>query len=183
MNTQLKFVLRFIGVFDLYVLIIVEISHDVQNGSGSTLSSMSWQKNQYLQTGMILYNCVSIYDAIIPKKHLFLGFFCCYFELSFIFTKNACFLCELCSDVNVLCSLSLKKTVQNPLWKIQVCPNFVNVILENIWLHKYGANITWCNLAMKGFPLLLLIFIWNYPVSFSVTKFPSENAKFSMGPF
>ena len=43
MNTHLKGVLAFIGFFDLSLFLIMEILHDVQNGSVYTMSSMSCQ--------------------------------------------------------------------------------------------------------------------------------------------
>ena len=43
MNDHLKVVLSFRVVFDLSFLFIVEILHNVQNGSGSTLSSIYCQ--------------------------------------------------------------------------------------------------------------------------------------------
>ena len=44
--------------------------------------------------------------------------------------------------------------------------------MENIWSHKYGANSKLYNVLMKGLPLSSRIYIWTYPVCFTVTKFP-----------
>ena len=43
MKTHLKYVLGFIGVFDLVFLFIVDIWNDMKKGPGSTLRSISWQ--------------------------------------------------------------------------------------------------------------------------------------------
>ena len=48
--------------------------------------------------------------------------------------------------------------------------------MVNNWLHKTGANSALYNLEIKGFPLLSHIFIWNYPVCFAVTKYPSTTS-------
>ena len=81
----------------------------------------------------------------------------------------------MCGNVTALFLLSLKKTVQTPLQKRQVCPKIINVIMGNNQPHKSGANSTFDNLLIKGFPLSSHIFIWNCPVCFAVTKCPSEN--------
>ena len=47
---------------------------------------------------------------------------------------------------------------------------FLNVILENNQSHKSGANSMLYNAAMKDFPLLSHIFIWNSPVFFALMK-------------
>ena len=100
------------------------------------------------------------------KEKLFLGICFCDFDFTIIFTKNACFLCDLCGNVTAFYSLSLRKTTQNPLWKRQVCIEFMSVIMENNLLHKSGANSTLYNAVMKGLPLVSHIFIWNSPVFF-----------------
>ena len=48
--------------------------------------------------------------------------------------------------------------------------------MENNKSRKSGANSTLYNVEMKGFPLLLRIFIWNYPSCFTVTKCPSATS-------
>ena len=63
--------------------------------------------------------------------------------------------------------------MQNPLLKRQICPKFINVMMENNRLHKSGANSTLYNISMKGLPLLSQIFIWSSPVFFYVIKSPS----------
>ena len=90
-------------------------------------------------------------------------------------TKHSCFRCVLCGNITALYSLELKKTMKTPLWKIQVCIKSINVIMENNWSHKSGANSTWYKIAMNGFPLLSNIFIWTSLVWFAVTKFPYVN--------
>ena len=175
MDTHLKVVLDFGVVFYLYFLLIVKIWHDVQNGAGSTLISMSCQQFSVSPASINLVDlCPNIW-CNNSKKKVFLGICFCDFHFSFIFTKNAFFLCALCVNVTALCSLSLKKTVQNPLLKRKLCPEFINVIMENNWLHNYCANSTLYNISIKGFPLSSRIFIWNYPVFFSLWKMPICN--------
>ena len=128
----------------------------------------------YLQIEVALWTYAIIFDEIIPNKP-FLRIFFCDFDFSFIFTKNACFQFTLCSNVTEFYSLLQKKIVQNPLWEIQVCPEFINVIMENNPSHKYGANSTLYNVAIQGFPLLPLIFIWTSPICLAVKKCLSAN--------
>ena len=116
-NTHLKGVLGFIDVFDLYFLFIVDIWHDVNNVSGYTLSSI------YCQTFTVSLASSDLVD-IFPnlwynnsKENFFLGICFCDFDFSFVSTKNACFLCVLCSNVTVFCSSSLKKKFQNTILK------------------------------------------------------------------
>ena len=91
---------------------------------------------------------------------------------------NTCFRCALCGNVTAFCSLSLNKTIKTPLQKRQVCTKFINVIMENNWLHKSGANSTLYNVAMTSFPILSQNFIWTYPGCFAVTKFPSATSMY-----
>ena len=68
MNNHLKGVLGFESDFDLGFLLIVDIWHDVQKGSGYTLSQYLSNFFQYIQPVMNLCNCVLISDTIFPKK-------------------------------------------------------------------------------------------------------------------
>ena len=131
---------------------------------------LSWyqylDKNlKYLQPVLTLCIFALIFYAIIPKKMYFLGIFFCGFDFFFVFTKNACFIYALYSNVTAFLLLSLKKTMQKTL------PGFMIVRMENIWLHKSGVNSTFYNVAMKGFhyycaflfELLLFVWLWlNY---------------------
>ena len=111
MNTHFKGVLIFIGVFDLDFLFIVDIWHDTKKGSGSTLISMSCQKKSvYPAIIELLDLCPNIW-CNNSRETFFLGICFCDFDFSFVFTKNACFICALCGNVTTLCSLSLNKTV------------------------------------------------------------------------
>ena len=172
MNTHLKAILGFRGFFDIDFLFIVEIWHDIQKGSGYTLNEISCQivvaspSSSYL-----LYRCHNIW-CNSSKETLFLRFFFLIFNFPSCFTINACFWCALCGNATVLCPLSLKKTVQNPLWKIQLCPKLINVMMENNQLRNSDANSTLYSAAMKGLPLSSHIFIWTSPVCFTLTKFP-----------
>ena len=80
----------------------------------------------------------------------------------------------MCGNITLFYLLSLKKNVQDPLRKNQLCSKFINKNNGNNQLHKSGANITLYNVAMKGFPLSSHIFIWTYPIFFAVIKFPSK---------
>ena len=62
------------------------------------------------------------------RENIFSGGFS--FDFSFIFTKSLYFLCAICGNITAFCWLSLKKTVQNTLWKRQVCPNFISIIMK-----------------------------------------------------
>ena len=168
MNTHLKVVLGFRGLFNIDFLFIVDILHDVQKGSGSTLSSMSFQIFSVSPARIYLVNMCPNLWCNHSKETFFLGICFCSFEFYFVFTKNACFCCELCINVTVFCLLSLNKTLKNPLWKSQLRPKLINVTTQNNQLHKSGANSTLYNLAMKGFPLpshilfglILFVLLW-----------------------
>ena len=157
-NTHLNGFLSFISVFDIEFLLIIEIWHDVQKGSGSTLRSMSCQK---LAVYPAISELVDLYPNLLwnsSREIIFLGF-------SFVvLTFLSYFLCMLCDNVTELYSSALNKTIQKTFWKMQICPKSINVIMENNWLHKYGANITLYNVAIKGLPLLSWMFIWTSPV-------------------
>ena len=176
MNTHLNGVLDFRGIFDLGFLCIVEIWYYVKNRLGSTLSWM------YCQTYSVSPPSSDLVDLCLniwwnnTKETFFLGICFCDFEFSFIFTKNACFLCALYDIVTEFFSLSLKKTMQSLLWRRQVCPKFINATMENNWSHKSGANTTLYHLAMKGFPLLSIISIWTCPACFAVMKWSSKTS-------
>ena len=102
------------------------------------------------------------------------------FQRNFVFSNLLLWFCLiLCFNqkcVTAFCSLSLNKTVQNPLWKIQICPEFINLIMEYNWYHKFGVNGMLYNVAMKVLLLLLRIFIRISLVCFTATKCPSETS-------
>ena len=88
MNTHLKGVLDFIGVFDITFLFIVEIFRDVQNGSVSILSSIYCQKIALSSASIDLVD-------LFPNRWFinFIGAFLlviCFFDSNFFFglTKN-----------------------------------------------------------------------------------------------
>ena len=145
MKTYLKGVLGFSGVFGLDFLLTVEIWHDVHKVSGPTLSSMSCKILSVSPSSSDLVNlCPNIW-CNNSRYILFLGVFFCGFDLSFVLTKKSCFLCALCSNVTVLCSLSLKKTVQNSLWKSQVSIKFIDLkwkIIDHKSLEQKVSYIT-----------------------------------------
>ena len=90
-------------------------------------------------------------------------------DISFISTQNACFLYALCGNLTAFLSFAPKYTVQNHLWNKQLCPKFINVMIENTLSHKYGAKDTLLTVAMKGSLLSSRIFICVCPVCFAVT--------------
>ena len=124
MNTNLKDVLGFIGVFYLGVLLIIEISHDVHKESVYTLGSMYRQKITVSPASNDLVDLCPNLRCNNLRENFFLGICFCDFDFSFVFTKNACFLCALCSNITTFCSLALNKTIQNYLWKRQICTKF-----------------------------------------------------------
>ena len=122
MSTYLKGVLVFSIVFYLGLFFIVDIWNDLQKGSGYTLISISYQI-------FVVSPASSDFVDLCPnlwcnnsRGIFFLVVLFCDFGFSFFFTKNVCFLCALCSNVTEFCSLSLKKTIQNPLLKRQIYP-------------------------------------------------------------
>ena len=90
-NTHLKGVLGFRGVFDLTFLFIVKILHNVQNGSGYTLSSMSFQTFELCPANSDHVDICPILWYNNPKETSFLGICFCDYDFSFIFTKNEFF--------------------------------------------------------------------------------------------
>ena len=90
-------------------------------------------------------------------------------DISSISPKNECFLFALCGKVTTFFSLDPNYTVQNPFLCKQVCPEFINVIIENNLSRISGAKSTLCNVAIKVSLLLLHIFIRNCPFYFSMT--------------
>ena len=101
-----------------------------------------------------------------------------FFYISMIFPRNSCFLCAMCGNVTIFSFSDPKYTVQNPLWKRQLFPAFINVMIENNMSHKSGANSTFYKVVMKVFPLLLHICIRNDPFCFAVTWCPSGTSMY-----
>ena len=114
---------------------------------------------KYPQLTRIWWICVLIFDVVVLKQFYFLLVICFFFDFSMIFPRNTCFLCALCGKVTALLSFHPKYTVQKTFWKRQVCPEFINVMIENKQSHKAGAKSTSCNVAMKVFLLSSHIFI------------------------
>ena len=87
-----------------------------------------------------------------------------------ILPRNACFLCALCGNVTAFFFSAPKYIVQNPLWQIQVFPEFINIMIENNPLHKSGAKSTLYIVALEVFRycrtfLFVIIFFvlpWRY---------------------
>ena len=120
---------------------------------------------------MIWWIYVLISDGVILKQFSFL--LVIFFDFSMIFPRNACFLCALCGNVTEFFSFDPKYTVQNPLWKIKIFPEFINVMIGNNLSYKSGAKSTLCYVAMNVFLLLLHICICTWPFCFAVTWYPS----------
>ena len=72
-NTRLKVVLGFRGVFDTGFLFIVEIWHYVQNRSGSTLSSISCQIFAVSPANSYIVDLCPNLWCNKPKENFFLG--------------------------------------------------------------------------------------------------------------
>ena len=107
----------------------------------------------YIQLTVIWLICALIFNVVILKQFYFLlEFF--FFDISLIFPRNACFFCALCGNVTAFFSFAPKYTVKNLYEKIQVCPEFINVMNENNLSHKSGAKSMLCNVEIKGSPLL-----------------------------
>ena len=110
-KTHLRGVLRCIGNLDLCFLLSVEIWHDVQKGLRSTLSSISFQTFVvYPVNSNMVDLCTNLWCNNYREIIYSIVWFCNLY-LFFVFTKNACFLCELCGRVTVFCFLSPKKTI------------------------------------------------------------------------
>ena len=69
---------------------------------------------------------------------------------------------------NLIFSLLPNYTVQNPLWNKQVCPKFINIIIENNLSRRSVSKNTVCNDAIKVSLLLSHIFIWTCNFFFAV---------------
>ena len=90
------------------------------------------------------------------------------FDISFIYPKSACLLCALCVNVTVFLFFDPKYTVKKPLRNKQVCPKFINLMIENNLLHKSNAKIRCVMLRQKylryrctcWFILVLFVSLW-----------------------
>ena len=121
-KTHLKGAFVFNGFLDVVFFFIGKISHDVQKGSGSILSSISFQT---LAVSPAINDLVDLYPNRWYDNYkaiFFLGANFFVFDISFLYPKNTCLLCELCGKVTAFFSLFTKYTVQNPLRNKQVCP-------------------------------------------------------------
>ena len=168
----LKGAFGFSGILDRAFLFIEEIWHDVQKGSGYILSSIS---SQTLAVFPANNDLVDLWPNLWCKNSraiLFLDDNFFVFDISLISPQNACFLCALCGNVTAFLSFAPKYTVKNPLWSKQVCPDFINVTIENNLSHKYGAKSTLCNVVIKGSPLLSHILIRTCTFCFAVIWCP-----------
>ena len=109
--------------------------HDLQKGSGSIIGSIS---SQTLVLSPSNNDFVDLWPNLWcnnSKAILFLGGNFLVFEISFIYPKNACFLCAICGNVTESYSFSPKYILQNSLWNKQVCSKFINEIIENNLYH------------------------------------------------
>ena len=121
-KTHLKGAFGLSVILDLAFLFIKEIWHGVQKGSGSILGSKSSQILSVSPANNYLVDMWPNFWCNISREILFLDGNFFVFDISLIFPKNVCFLCELCGNVTVLLSFSPKYTLQNPFWNKQVCP-------------------------------------------------------------
>ena len=89
-------------------LLIEDIWHDVQKGSGFILSSISWQIFALSpDINDLVYLCPNLW-CNNSKAAFFLGAIFLDLGICFIFTKNVCFLFVLCGKVTAFFSLSSK---------------------------------------------------------------------------
>ena len=101
-KTHLKGYLGFSGILDLAFLFIEEIWHDVKKGYGYILSSISCQT---LAVSPATNYLVDLWPNLWCNNYreiFFLDGNFSVFEISLIFTKNACFLCALCGNVTAI---------------------------------------------------------------------------------
>ena len=70
---------------------------------------------------------------------------------------------------NRIFSFSLNYTVKSSLRNKQVCPKFINVIIENNQSHTSGAKSMLCNVMVKGYLLSSHSFICACLFCFAVT--------------
>ena len=111
-KTHLKSAFCFSGIIDLALLFIEDIWHDVQKGSGSILSSTSFQT---LSLSPAINDLVDLCPNIWcnnSKAIFFLARNLFFFDTSWIFPVKACFLYSLCKNVTALFSFSPKYTVK-----------------------------------------------------------------------
>ena len=147
-----------------------------RNGQYLPWSQCPTKHFKYIQPVVTVWICVLISDAMIPEI-CFCGIYFVILTI-ILFLQNAWFLCALLSNVTVFCLLALKKTLQNTLWKRQVCTKFIDVIIENNQSHKSRVNSTLYNIATKGLPLSSYMFILTSPVYFTVMKCPSATSMY-----
>ena len=57
-----------------------------------------------------------------------------------------------------------------------MCPEFLNLIIENNPAHRSGAKIMLCNFSMKGYLLSSHIYIWTCPFCLAMTWCPSAHS-------
>ena len=86
MNTHLKGVLVFSGVFDLEFLLIVDKWHDVQKGSGSTLRTAYCQTSTVSPFSTYLVNMFPNIWCNISIESFFLRI--CFCDFEFYLKKN-----------------------------------------------------------------------------------------------
>ena len=147
----------------------------MQKGSGSILRSTSSQIFAVSPASNdLVYMCPNLWCSNSKSILFFAGNV--FFDFSMIFPRNTCFLCALCGYVTAFFFSAPKYTVQTPWRKIQVCPAFINVMIENNLSHNSGAKSTLYNVAIKVFPLLSHICIRTEPFCFSLTWCPSATS-------
>ena len=65
--------------------------------------------------------------------------------------------------------VSIKEDCAKHFIKMQACPDFINIIMENNQSHKSGENSALYNVPMKVSPLSPCVCILTSPVCFGVT--------------
>ena len=149
----------FCDILDPAFLFMEEIWNNVQKVSGSILSSIS---SQILVVSPANNDRVGLWPNLWCNNYkgiFFLDGSILVFEISFIPPKNTCFLCALCGRVTSCFFLLTNYNVKNSFWNKQVCPKLINITIENNLVHRSGAKIMLCNVAIKVSPLSPHIFI------------------------
>ena len=149
-KNHLKGAFGFNRFLDLAFLFIEDIWHFVQEGSGSILGYTYSQTLELSPSDNYLVYLWPNLWCNNSKSIFFLAGNFFVLETSFISLKNECFPCAICGNVTAFFSFALNYTVQNPFWNKQVCPKFINVMIENNLSHKSGINSTLCNVAIEA---------------------------------
>ena len=158
MNTHLKGVVGFCGVFEIAFWFIVDILHYVQKGSGYTLRSISYQE---LIVSPASSELVDLHPNLWynHSRDLFLFTFLLFLQKKIMFSMHT--ICKYCRVLLV----SWKENHEKPLMKSPVCNELIRVILESDWSCKSGENSTLSNVEII-FSIIIAQFYLDFPCLF-----------------